>query len=171
MSEIGESPWSKAVSFSTQASVPDQPEAPTAASSTPTSVTMRWQAPHDNGGPISQYRLERDDGKGGDFELAYTGPGCEALVPGLRSGVPYRFRVWVFNSVCPPLSLHPVIPINLTASLGGLSIPVGDVRSGNHSNWESNLPAFRTFPTRCARVDGRSAPGGPVLAFPQRRQL
>lgn len=99
VNEIGESLWSKAVSFTTQASVPDQPAPPTAASATADSVTMQWQPPRDNGEPISQYRLERDDGRSGDFELAYTGPDCEALVGGLQSGVPYRFRLWAFNSV------------------------------------------------------------------------
>lgn len=99
---IGESVWSKAASFSTVASVPEQPSAPAAASASSDSVTMQWRAPHDNGDPISQYRLERDDGKGGDFDLAYTGLECRAQVGGLQSGVPYRFRLWAFNSVRPP---------------------------------------------------------------------
>lgn len=64
---------------------------------------MQWEPPHDNGDAISQYRLERDNGAGGDFELAYTGPDCSALLGGLKCGVEYRFRLWAFNSVRPEL--------------------------------------------------------------------
>ena len=96
---IGESVWSKSAQYSTQASVPEQPSAPASVSASIDSITMRWEAPHDSGDPISQYRLERDDGEGGDFELAYTGPDCSALLGGLQCGAPYRFRLWAFNSV------------------------------------------------------------------------
>ena len=47
---------------------------------------------------LHRYRLERDDGNGGDCDrLAYSGPETSAAVPGLRSGAQYRFRLWAFN--------------------------------------------------------------------------
>lgn len=51
--DIGESLWSDAATFATQASVPDQPAPPVLVSATSESVTLRWQPPHDNGEPIS----------------------------------------------------------------------------------------------------------------------
>lgn len=49
---------------------------------------------------LRRYRLERDDGAGGDVDLlAYSGPETSAAVPGLRSGAQYRFRLWAFNEV------------------------------------------------------------------------
>ena len=49
---------------------------------------------------LHRYRLERDDGNGGDCDrLAYSGPETSAAVPGLRSGAQYRFRLWAFNEV------------------------------------------------------------------------
>ena len=49
---------------------------------------------------LRRYRLERDDGNGGDCDrLAYSGHETSAAVPGLRSGAQYRFRLWAFNEV------------------------------------------------------------------------
>ena len=49
---------------------------------------------------LRRYRLERDDGNGGDCDrLAYSGPETSAAVPGLHSGAQYRFRLWAFNEV------------------------------------------------------------------------
>jgi hypothetical protein len=54
------------------------------------SLTAAWR----------RYRLERDDGTGGDFDhLAYSGPETSAAVCGLRSGAQYRFRLWAINEV------------------------------------------------------------------------
>jgi hypothetical protein len=50
------------------------------------SVTLQWTAPPDNGAAISGYTLEVDDGRGGDFRLAYTGSNTKATVEGLQVG-------------------------------------------------------------------------------------
>ena len=60
---IGESPYSLPFSALTQAAVPSQPAAPTAASASESSLTLQWEAPADNGAAISGYQLEMDDGR------------------------------------------------------------------------------------------------------------
>lgn len=60
---MGESPYSLPLSVVTQAAVPSQPAAPLVASATETSVTLCWEPPADNGGAISGYQLEMDDGR------------------------------------------------------------------------------------------------------------
>lgn len=60
--EIGESEWSKEASFSTKATVPDQPQAPKLLSAGPTTVMLHWPVPASNGSEIDQYTLERDNG-------------------------------------------------------------------------------------------------------------
>ena len=81
---LGPSPWSLCSAFSTQASVPLAPEPPVQAASSADSVTLQWSAPPDNGAAISSYTLEVDDGRGGDFRLAYTGLDTTATVAGLQ---------------------------------------------------------------------------------------
>ncbi len=83
---LGPSPWSLCSAFSTQASVPAAPDPPVQVSSTSDAVTLRWAAPPDNGAPITGYTLEVDDGAGGDFRLAYSGPDTAAAVTGLQVG-------------------------------------------------------------------------------------
>jgi hypothetical protein len=48
------------------------------------SATLQWSPPHDNGAPISCYTLEVDDGRGGEFRLAYSGAQCKAVVKQLQ---------------------------------------------------------------------------------------
>lgn len=50
------------------------------------SVTLRWQAPADNGSAITFYKLEMDDGRGGDFHHVYGGQSeqLSAMVTGLQ---------------------------------------------------------------------------------------
>lgn len=144
---LGESPLSLCSGFSTQATVPSQPDGPVVAANTEvrtvalcfhmaccastwhacivlkiasqffsrnmwrcmapdtffwliqTSLTLSWTAPADNGSPISAYVLEADDGRGGDFHLAYAGINQTHTVTGLRSGLHYRFRLRADNDV------------------------------------------------------------------------
>lgn len=53
------------------------------------SVTLQWQAPPDNGSGITFYKLEMDDGRGGDFEHVYGGQSDQlsAVVTGLQVGL------------------------------------------------------------------------------------
>ncbi|GBF99904.1 hypothetical protein Rsub_12812 [Raphidocelis subcapitata] len=94
---LGPSPWSLCSAFSTQASVPAAPEPPARVACTSDTATLAWAPPADNGAPISGYTLEVDDGRGGDFRIAHTGAECRATVAGLRSGLPYRFRLLAEN--------------------------------------------------------------------------
>ena len=82
--QLGPSPWSLCSAFSTQASVPAAPESPMQASATADAVTLQWAAPADNGASISSYSVEVDDGLGGEFRLAYSGPHICAVVKGLK---------------------------------------------------------------------------------------
>jgi len=53
-------------------------------------VTLRWQAPPDNGSGITFYKLEMDDGRGGDFQHVYGGQSDQlsAVITGLQVGFP-----------------------------------------------------------------------------------
>jgi hypothetical protein len=48
---------------------------------------------------VTSYRLERDDGKGGEYQLVYAGPALSATATGLRSGLCYSFRLLAENDV------------------------------------------------------------------------
>lgn len=63
------------------------------------SATLEWEAPHDCGAPISCYTLERDDGRGGEFSVAYCGPQRRVVVSKLQAGLTYRYRLRAENSV------------------------------------------------------------------------
>lgn len=63
MTCIGESPYSAPCYTSTQATVPSTPTAPMVAAASETAITVRWEAPADNGAEISGYLLEVDDGR------------------------------------------------------------------------------------------------------------
>ncbi|KIZ02144.1 fibronectin type III domain containing 3A, partial [Monoraphidium neglectum] len=125
---LGPSPWSLCSAFSTQASVPSAPEPPVQVASSSDSVTLQWTAPPDNGAAISGYTLEVDDGRGGDFRLAYTGSNTKATVEGLQSGLPFRFRLqadniegrsfWSTPAVATTAATAPSIP----GGLGAISV-------------------------------------------------
>jgi hypothetical protein len=63
------------------------------------SATLEWEAPHDCGAPISCYTLERDDGRGGEFSVAYCGPQRRVTVSKLQAGLTYRYRLRAENTV------------------------------------------------------------------------
>lgn len=50
------------------------------------SVTLTWQPPADNGSAITFYKLEMDDGRGGDFQHVYGGQAeqLSAVITGLQ---------------------------------------------------------------------------------------
>lgn len=79
--------------------MPSAPDPPAQTAASADSVTLCWRPPADNGAPISGYTLEVDDGRGGDFRLAYSGGGTAASVGGLAAGLPYRFRLNADNMV------------------------------------------------------------------------
>lgn len=70
---IGLSDWSPLAMVATQATTPSQPEAPQTLDTQDDSVTMGWRQPRDGGTPITDYQLECDDGRGGEFMKVFTG--------------------------------------------------------------------------------------------------
>lgn len=71
---------------------------------------MQWQSPQDNGSPVSAYRLERDEGVRGDFQLVYAGPSTQCMAAGLRSGQVYGFRLLAENDVSLAAALSGCLP-------------------------------------------------------------
>lgn len=65
------------------------------------SVTLSWAPPCDNGSAITFYKLEMDDGRGGDFQHVYGGQAelQSAVITGLQSGLHYRVRLRAENGV------------------------------------------------------------------------
>lgn len=47
-------------------------------------TTLQWSSPPDNGSLVTCYQLEVDDGSGGEFRLAYTGPQQRCVVKQLQ---------------------------------------------------------------------------------------
>lgn len=95
---LGGGPWSLPSTFTTQASVPAQPDPPVQVASSKDAATLQWRPPADNGAVISCYQLEVDDGRGGEFRLAFTGLDTQCVVAKLQSGLNYRFRLRTENS-------------------------------------------------------------------------
>ncbi|KAF6257140.1 fibronectin type III [Scenedesmus sp. NREL 46B-D3] len=95
---LGCGPWSLPSTFTTQASVPAQPEPPVQVASSKDAATLQWRPPAENGALISCYQLEVDDGRQGEFRLAYTGLELQCVVQKLQSGLNYRFRLRAENS-------------------------------------------------------------------------
>jgi hypothetical protein len=63
-------------------------------SSTRTSITLQWDAPSKSGGAtIDGYRVQVDDGLGGDFVDASVVTETYAIIESLNPGRPYRFRI------------------------------------------------------------------------------
>lgn len=88
---IGAGPFSPESIFSTQPSVPAQPDPPAMVAQTATSVTLKWEAPHSGGAEITEYVLEIDDGEGGAFAMVYTGEASPGMVAIAQLG---KFAAW-----------------------------------------------------------------------------
>eukprot|EP00884_Botryococcus_braunii_P015739 jgi/Botrbrau1/2849/Bobra.0125s0054.2 len=100
---IGESDWSEIPTYRTLGTVPSQPQPPEAMNVSPTSATIRWIAPDDNGSRITEYILEQATALNGQpttvFTLQYRGDACEAHCDKLQSGTSYLYRVAAYNEV------------------------------------------------------------------------
>ena len=93
------SPWSIAVTPSTDAAnVPATPSAPTATPGN-AQATVSWTAPNNNGAAITDYDLQYRKGAGGPIG-AYIGvfTGTSKTITGLVNGTSYQFRVRAQNS-------------------------------------------------------------------------
>lgn len=93
----GESAWSPLGVFYTQATVPSwaPSDAPFVWDTTATSVTLGWPEPASNGGNVTGYEVEMDDGSG--FRHVARAAERQCTVEGLRSGILYKFRVRAEN--------------------------------------------------------------------------
>ena len=74
VNKIGESGWSFVADHETKATVPGQPDEPYSMSKTANGAVIEWGAPPSNGAPVTEYQLQMDDGRHGDFSAVYTGP-------------------------------------------------------------------------------------------------
>lgn len=73
---------------------PDQPNMPKLNQKTKTSISLRWNAPADNGSHIQHYILEYDEGRGpGHFVECFKGRAKTFNVTKLQSSTVYRFRL------------------------------------------------------------------------------
>lgn len=92
---------SDTVSFTTNICEPDQPSPPKLIQRAKTSISLRWNAPADNGAHIQQYILESDDGKSSTnhFVEVFKGRSKTFNVTKLQSATTYRFRLTAV-SVC-----------------------------------------------------------------------
>eukprot|EP00824_Muranothrix_gubernata_P023462 TRINITY_DN6288_c0_g1_i1.p1 TRINITY_DN6288_c0_g1~~TRINITY_DN6288_c0_g1_i1.p1 ORF type:complete len:2864 (-),score=586.82 TRINITY_DN6288_c0_g1_i1:48-8639(-) len=93
----GESAPSAAATFKT---MPDKPEAatpPVAAAVSLRSLTLKWDAPHDNGEEITTFHLEM--WKDSTWEEVYAAGNQSFTIENLEPGTRYRVRVSAENSV------------------------------------------------------------------------
>jgi hypothetical protein len=88
------------VSFTTLSCEPDQPFPPKVMGRTKTSVSLRWNAPNDNGASIQHFVLEHDEGKGLGHPLVecFKGRAKSFSVTKLQSATFYRFRLTAVSS-------------------------------------------------------------------------
>eukprot|EP00095_Tigriopus_kingsejongensis_P003703 maker-scaffold382_size189932-snap-gene-0.26 protein:Tk03703 transcript:maker-scaffold382_size189932-snap-gene-0.26-mRNA-1 annotation:"fibronectin type-iii domain-containing protein 3a" len=93
---------SDTVSFLTQSCEPDQPMPPKVIQRSKTSITLRWNAPSDNGAHIQTFILECEEAlnnQGSDYEEVYRGRARNFNVTKLKSSTHYRFRLCAVNEL------------------------------------------------------------------------
>ena len=96
---------SDTVTFQTLPCEPDQPAPPKLNNRTKTSLSVRWNAPNDNGAHIQHYTLESDEGRGlpygapEKYTEVYTGRAKSYNIAKLQSSTSYRFRVYAVNEL------------------------------------------------------------------------
>nr|CAD7423352.1 unnamed protein product [Timema monikensis] len=88
---------SEPTTFTTPACEPDQPQLPKVMQRNRTSLQLRWNAPVDNGSPITQYILECDEGRGAGFVEVYKAKGKQHNLTKLQASTAYRFRLAAVN--------------------------------------------------------------------------
>ncbi|CAG0884777.1 unnamed protein product [Darwinula stevensoni] len=111
--KAGAGPWSEPLEVVSGAGAPDAPPAPECTPKSPSSVSVAWEEPLNNGAAITEYRLEmalttgvqKDEGadrlescNGLPFHPAYIGPALSHDIKGLLPAASYLFRVQASNS-------------------------------------------------------------------------
>ena len=95
----GNGPWSPSGMGTTLAGPPAAPAAPTVQATSATSLAVSWQAPNDNGAPISDYDVQyRQSGTGPWSDRGHEGPGGQTTITGLRAATPYEVQVRAENA-------------------------------------------------------------------------
>ncbi|KAL0274067.1 UNVERIFIED_CONTAM: hypothetical protein PYX00_006584 [Menopon gallinae] len=121
--------------FTTPVCAPDQPMPPKCITRTLNSLLLRWNAPPDNGSPITQYILELDEGKGEGFVDILKSKSKQFNVQRLQPATSYKFRLAAANdcgtsvysdvvkfSTCGSPPTQPSPPILRDASVNSLSL-------------------------------------------------
>ncbi|XP_064455512.1 fibronectin type-III domain-containing protein 3A-like isoform X2 [Ornithodoros turicata] len=99
LDEVKGSP-SQRCTFQTKTCEPDVPQPPKLVSRTKNSLSLKWNAPCDNGSKITSYVLECDQGNNGkDFEEVFSGPQKQFKVAKLSASTAYCFRLAAANAV------------------------------------------------------------------------
>jgi titin len=108
----GTSTASPASSSAIAGTTPAAPATPMLTSKTPTSVSLSWTAPENNGKPITDYKVEySSDGTTWIVFNDGTSTSTSATVSGLVPGTSYRFRISAINSVGTGTSSTPTVLI------------------------------------------------------------
>lgn len=61
-----------------------------------TTVELRWKAPVD-GGKVTYYEIQRRDGTGGGWSIAYVAPKCAAMLEKQPRGIQMEYRILASN--------------------------------------------------------------------------
>ena len=94
---VGPGPWSP--SGSREIATPFRPEAPTMTVLSPTSFKATWEAPEDNGAPITDYDVRyKAVSESGWTDAQHVGSGTETVITGLTKGTSYEVQVSATNS-------------------------------------------------------------------------
>lgn len=99
VNRVSSGPPSQPYAFTTAAAPPEAPDAPAAVVESPRSARLEWSAPHDNGAPILDYRLEMSATNVDEaFAEVYRGAETSCVVDKLTPFTPYFFRVCATNA-------------------------------------------------------------------------
>ncbi|KAL1129846.1 hypothetical protein AAG570_012790 [Ranatra chinensis] len=111
------------------------------------SVTLQWTPPSSDGGaPIEKYIIEKKDRFKPDWEPAAEFPAdtTEGLVPGLREGAEYQFRVVAVNKAGPspasdPTNLHMVKHKSLKPRIDRTNLKNIVIQAGKMVKYDVNI--------------------------------
>ncbi|XP_063902882.1 fibronectin type-III domain-containing protein 3A isoform X2 [Zophobas morio] len=85
--------------FTTPPCEPDQPQPPKLHQRQKTSLQLKWSTVNDNGSHITNYILEYDEGKGGEFVEFHRGRVKQYTLHKLQPATPYQFRLAAINEI------------------------------------------------------------------------
>ena len=95
---IGTGSPSAVLVVTTRPVAPDAPGSLTVTMTGTSSVTLTWNTPNDNGGPLSGYRIERTGGVAGTFMSDIGVSNTYTDMNGLVPGTTYQYRILAINT-------------------------------------------------------------------------